>query len=155
MLKLEAPIQGMRKEMGETTTQGFYTCRKCGTLLSTLEHVLHQEVLSATTGTSQHGLNKGDGAGISRAKAAWSQAGMDKPSCSSVFLHDKPSWAKDDGAHSGRLTCPKCKGRVGSFCWSGATCSCGRWITPSFQLQLSRVDAHLKLRLGHTSPCFK
>ncbi|CAA7045443.1 unnamed protein product [Microthlaspi erraticum] len=39
----------------------------------------------------------------------------------------------------GKLMCPECKARIGSFHWSGSYCSCGSKIVPAFQLQMSRV----------------
>ena len=40
----------------------------------------------------------------------------------------------------GKLACPKCATRLGSFNWSGAQCSCGAWVTPAVQVVRSRVD---------------
>ncbi|XP_075995837.1 dual specificity protein phosphatase 12-like [Genypterus blacodes] len=40
----------------------------------------------------------------------------------------------------GQLLCPKCSCKLGSFSWCGAQCSCGRWVTPAFQLHRNRVD---------------
>eukprot|EP00048_Salpingoeca_helianthica_P006803 m.102958 g.102958 ORF g.102958 m.102958 type:complete len:330 (+) comp14130_c1_seq2:128-1117(+) len=61
--------------------------------------------------------------------------------CQSLFI-EPMTWMADvaAGEHSGKLACPKCAGRLGSFDWAGAQCSCGAWITPSFQLPQSRVD---------------
>jgi len=40
----------------------------------------------------------------------------------------------------GKLSCPKCSGRVGSYCWYGQQCSCGHWCNPALQILKSRVD---------------
>ncbi|ESQ32742.1 hypothetical protein EUTSA_v10005645mg [Eutrema salsugineum] len=52
------------------------------------------------------------------------------------------SWMNvvEDGVSQGKLMCPNCNARLGSFDWSGSYCSCGSKIVPAFQLQLSRVD---------------
>ena len=33
-----------------------------------------------------------------------------------------------------QILCPKCNSRLGSFSWKGQQCSCGRWLTPAFQV---------------------
>ena len=38
-------------------------------------------------------------------------------------------------------TACRCHGRLGSFNWAGMQSSKGAWITPAFELQLSRLDA--------------
>ncbi len=40
----------------------------------------------------------------------------------------------------GRLQCPYCTSKLGSFDWSGKSCSCGEWVTPAFCLQKDKVD---------------
>ncbi|EGD75506.1 hypothetical protein PTSG_06578 [Salpingoeca rosetta] len=61
--------------------------------------------------------------------------------CSSVFA-EPMAWMNEvvDGVVEGKITCPKCQYRLGSFNWSGAQCSCGAWITPAFQVHKNRVD---------------
>ena len=44
------------------------------------------------------------------------------------------------GANEGKLMCPGCGTRFGTFCWSGTTCSCGSWVVPAIQVPMSRVD---------------
>lgn len=114
----------------------FYTCRRCSTTLFTVDKVLH----------SQATLTTSDAQGVSTVKTKWHDTRRDDQappggSCTSVFLEEAPTWATDIAGNSGRFLCPKCRARVGSFVWSGETCSCGRWITPAFQFQLARVDA--------------
>ncbi|KAL6272537.1 hypothetical protein ACE6H2_023229 [Prunus campanulata] len=63
--------------------------------------------------------------------------------CSSIFVEPQ-RWmtAVEEGAleGKGKLSCAHCEARLGYFNWSGSQCSCGSWITPSFQLHRSRVD---------------
>ena len=54
----------------------------------------------------------------------------------------------EKGEIEGRLDCPKCAAKLGSFLWQGSRCSCGAWVTPSIKLQKSRVDEMVK----HTRP---
>lgn len=135
----------------------FYTCRKCGTQLFTKEDVLHEDVANADTGTDgiAAATENAETPSVSSVKAAWGRldkgGGASKLPCSSVFLTESPKWVSDASSHDGRLTCPKCNARVGSFSWSGATCSCGRWVTPAFQFQLARVDARQVVSISDVS----
>lgn len=112
----------------------YYTCRKCSHTLFSRSDVLHE-------GTPGH---TADGIGVSSAKAGWIH---NRPTycgvggtCSSVFMRDAPPWVTNVHANHGRILCPRCNAKLGSFAWSGAPCSCGKWVTPAFQFQLSRID---------------
>ncbi|KAG0167868.1 hypothetical protein DFQ30_005567 [Apophysomyces sp. BC1015] len=61
--------------------------------------------------------------------------------CSSYFV-EPMEWitALHDGQLQGRIECPKCMSKLGSYSWSGEQCSCGRWITPAFMLHRKQVD---------------
>lgn len=48
-----------------------------------------------------------------------------------------------------QLLCPKCTSKLGSFSWRGDQCSCGRWVTPAFQIHKSRVDEVRTLPVGN------
>ena len=41
-----------------------------------------------------------------------------------------------------KLNCPneKCKSKLGEVTLSGRKCSCGKWISPAFQVNKSTVD---------------
>lgn len=129
----------------ETQLSRFYACRRCGERLFDGSSVTHENLpgkvgSSAVTDTSSH---------ISRPKARWvSSSGLEGAGCTSVFISDAPEWASCGNANEGRVTCPKCAARVGNYSWSGAPCSCGKWVTPSFQFQLSRVDPKFVLAVS-------
>lgn len=72
--------------------------------------------------------------------------------CTSVFLHSLPDWAANSEGNSGRFACPKCEAKIGNYVWSGASCSCGVWVTPSFQFQLARVDRKGTVLVPATRP---
>lgn len=113
--------------------QTFFACRRCGERLfdqSTVSHDMHQKKSSADECTS-----------ISDVKTDWAVNDVGpRAKCTSVFLNSPPPWLECTDSNEGRLVCPKCDARVGNFRWSGSTCSCGKWVTPSFQFQLARVD---------------
>ncbi|KAK9809664.1 hypothetical protein WJX73_001963 [Symbiochloris irregularis] len=52
------------------------------------------------------------------------------------------------GVMQGKLYCPKCKARLGSFNWAGMKNSKGVIVVPAFQLHLSRMDKMLQQPLG-------
>ena len=42
---------------------------------------------------------------------------------------------------NGRITCPSCDSKLGSWQWRAAECiQCGQWVAPCFRLATSRVD---------------
>lgn len=131
--------------------EDFYTCRKCGTQLFTKPDVLHENHFATKTIPSNMSTIKPTSS-VSNVKTAWGGVetnGQSESVCTSVFITEPPPWMSNAESHDGRLDCPKCKCRVGFFSWSGVTCSCGRWITPAFQFQLSRID--VKKAINSTS----
>jgi dual specificity phosphatase 12 len=63
-----------------------------------------------------------------------------KEKCTSYFLQQPPTWLLDTTAPSGKLSCVKCNAKLGQWIWSGTSCSCGKWVVPSFQFNCSKVD---------------
>jgi len=62
------------------------------------------------------------------------------PGCTSYFLDEMP-WMGTCKGTEGKLFCPKCKGKIGSWVWNGTQCSCGAWCVPAFQVHKARVDS--------------
>ncbi|KAM9322051.1 dual specificity protein phosphatase 12 isoform 2-T2 [Pholidichthys leucotaenia] len=65
----------------------------------------------------------------------------DEIQCTSYFI-EPVQWMEQAllGVMDGQLLCPKCGSKLGSFSWCGDQCSCGRWVSPAFQLHRNRVD---------------
>ena len=61
-------------------------------------------------------------------------------SCNSYFLEEPLEWMDLTGQTLGKLYCPSCSSKIGTFDWSGSQCSCGTWISPSIQISKSKVD---------------
>lgn len=61
--------------------------------------------------------------------------------CDEEIFIETLSWLADK-LHdlNGKIHCPKCDAKLGSFDWSGSMCSCGAWITPAFHIVKSKVD---------------
>lgn len=75
-------------------------------------------------------------AGFERKHGAQRSAQED---CTSHFI-ETYTWMGDLMSLEGKLNCPKCSARVGSFNWAGMQCSCGTWVRPAFQVVKSKVD---------------
>lgn len=71
------------------------------------------------------------------------QVSMTGKSCQHYFL-EPIEWMRPElekGELEGKLNCPHCHAKLGSYLWQGDRCSCGTWVTPSIKIQKSRVDA--------------
>lgn len=72
------------------------------------------------------------------------------PSCMQYFV-EPVSWMRpelEQGKLEGKLSCPKCSSKIGSYHWQGEKCSCGLWVTPAIQIQRARVDEVLIRKAG-------
>lgn len=60
-----------------------------------------------------------------------------------VYFIERQDWMEgidDETIVSGKINCPKCKSKLGSYNWSGMQCSCGKWYSPAFSIQKKSVD---------------
>ncbi|KAI9255914.1 dual specificity phosphatase [Helicostylum pulchrum] len=133
-------------------------CRKCRRMLVGSENVVDHESGQGQMSFSYHKRNSD----INITTNATTQEGSDvsnqlldlnaslnpllaalaskNNTCSSYFI-EPMQWLEGliDGVQ-GRIDCPKCQCKLGSYNWSGDQCSCGRWITPTFMLHRNKVD---------------
>jgi dual specificity phosphatase 12 len=114
-----------------------YTCRKCRCLLyqedDLMIHVPHKHTFS-------YKKKKKDAKSVALAKLNTplsQQSSEEDKECAVYFLHSPKKWMSEI---EGKIHCPKCTTRLGSFSWSGSQCSCGSWITPSISFPRSKVD---------------
>jgi hypothetical protein len=104
-----------------------YTCRKC------------RSVLFTNLDLSAHTAPKSGGGTFAHKHIRVSEGGRRVGvECSSLFV--EPLSLGEFPEAEGPLQCAKCSTRWGSFVWSGAQCSCGEWVIPSFQAVKSKVD---------------
>lgn len=138
------PSRIREKSVPSMSESVFFACRRCGQRLfdhSSISHDVQGNQNAMTPYTN-----------ISSAKTDWvTSEATAQTKCTSIFIASPPSWTSCADANEGRINCPKCTARVGNFKWSGTTCSCGKWITPSFQFQLARIDPKGSLALQHIS----
>lgn len=62
--------------------------------------------------------------------------------CTRTFFVEPMTWMKDVASNvEGKLYCPSCKSKVGSFNWIMASkCPCGQQVSPSFYLVPSKIE---------------
>jgi hypothetical protein len=136
----------------------YFACRRCGERLFDGTSVTHESLeCESAAGAKDAGPAAAELVGLPPAGAAgcvkpvlgrkeWRRESWVSASaaagtgCTSVFIGEPPGWEPCEAGNEGRFSCPKCESKVGSYLWSGASCSCGEWITPSFQFHLARVD---------------
>jgi len=58
----------------------------------------------------------------------------------SLFIEPVKWMGEDVLALEGKIACPKCHAKLGSFTWSGERCACGTWVTPAFHIGPNKVD---------------
>ncbi|PVU93223.1 hypothetical protein BB561_003378 [Smittium simulii] len=126
-------------------------CKKCRRILfdetNIIEHIpkstgsdfnSYRGDLNSEVNSRNHNL-----AMLSRIGINTSTKGLNhnKNICSSVFM-EPMDWIKGSQTTeiSDKICCPKCEAKLGQYNWSGSKCSCGTWVTPSFQIHKSRVD---------------
>jgi len=90
---------------------GFLRCKGCSTKLATTNSVVTHEL--GGQGPCQH------------------------------YFIEPVEWMRPElerGELEGKLSCPKCDKKTGSYVWHGSRCTCGTWITPSIKLSKAKVD---------------
>ncbi|NXB76251.1 DUS12 phosphatase, partial [Donacobius atricapilla] len=120
-------------------TEVLYRCRKCRRALFRSSSILsHTEGIGPTAFAHKRITDS----------ARLSGSGQEK--CTSYFI-EPVQWMEPAllGVMEGQLLCPKCTSKLGSFSWRGDQCSCGRWVTPAFQIHKSRVDEVRTLPVGN------
>lgn len=62
--------------------------------------------------------------------------------CTKIYFIEPLAWMPNiSHTVEGKLNCPKCKSKLGSFSWiAGCQCPCGSKIAPAFYLIPSKVD---------------
>ncbi|XP_022085266.1 dual specificity protein phosphatase 12-like isoform X2 [Acanthaster planci] len=138
-------------ERASDQTEITYKCRRCRRAifldLSVLSHITGEGQRSFQWHKQSHPLSQG-------VSSPPSDTMDPSASCTSLFV-EPVKWMEPlmIGRLDGKLSCPKCNARLGSFNWSGLRCSCGAWVTPAFQIHRNRVDkvAHQQQTTPQTS----
>ncbi|KAK5815924.1 protein-tyrosine phosphatase-like protein [Linnemannia elongata] len=119
--------------------QGPLKCKKCRRAL-----VARDSVVTHTPGQGQasFGYRKRD-ATLHISEAVQSDISKITPKaatvCQSYFI-EPVEWIQELHGLEGKISCPKCDSKLGTFNWSGEQCSCGTWVTPAFMMHKGKVD---------------
>jgi len=88
--------------------RALYSCRRCSF------------VLFSVADLKEHNYNKTEK--VSQ-NCRVQEHEAEESACSFFFLEQVP-WSQDLSCDEGKLACPKCRCRVGSYTWYGEKCSC-------------------------------
>ncbi|XP_068022055.1 dual specificity protein phosphatase 12 isoform X1 [Melanerpes formicivorus] len=116
-----------------------YRCRKC------------RRALFRSSSILSHTAGGGPAAFAHKRLTDSAQLRGDGPEKCTSYFTEPVQWMEPAllGVMEGQLLCPKCTSKLGSFSWRGEQCSCGRWVTPAFQIHKSRVDEVRTLPVGN------
>lgn len=61
--------------------------------------------------------------------------------CSETLFVEPMSWMSVSQSESGKINCPKCRSKLGSYSWTmGCQCQCGAKVSPAFYFVPSKID---------------
>ncbi|KAF9919485.1 dual specificity phosphatase 12 [Linnemannia zychae] len=121
------------------TRQQPLKCKKCRRAL-----VNRDSVVAHTPGQGQasFGYRKRD-ATLHISQAVQSDISKITPQaatvCQSYFV-EPVEWIQGLHGLEGKISCPKCDSKLGTFNWAGEQCSCGTWVTPAFMIHKGKID---------------
>jgi len=100
-------------ESADTDRRSLYRCRKCRRNLFTSDCLLkkHEPAQASSTRCSD-----------------------------SLFICPLRWMLQHIRQQEGKILCPNCEAKLGAFRWAGEQCGCGVWVTPSFRVQLCKLD---------------
>ncbi|XP_069121339.1 dual specificity protein phosphatase 12-like [Argopecten irradians] len=111
-----------------------YKCRKC------------RQPLFKKSGLISHNVGEGEAAFDWRSRIPANQReameGVENttPCKQSLFIEPVRWMAESISEPLGKLSCPKCGSKIGSFVWHGEKCPCGAWVAPAFHIRTNKVD---------------
>eukprot|EP00834_Sanchytrium_tribonematis_P007154 NODE_608_length_5442_cov_0.955830.p5 type:complete len:251 gc:universal NODE_608_length_5442_cov_0.955830:4628-5380(+) len=75
-----------------------------------------------------------------RRKLAMYFSENDHQNCDGTISIEPLKWMDIAQKLQGKLNCPRCKSKVGSFIWQGRRCSCGVYVAPHLTLSSKKID---------------
>ncbi|XP_066584358.1 dual specificity protein phosphatase MPK-4-like [Prorops nasuta] len=121
-----------------------YRCKKCRRIVASVSNVLphstHEKQVWRHISTKRTTKEK-----LKESPAAVEKKKEEKKStelCNKTYFVEPLAWMPDITHNvEGKLNCPKCNTKLGSFSWvAGCQCPCGSKIAPAFYLVPSKVD---------------
>lgn len=120
-----------------------YRCKKCRRIVASasniLPHTIHEKQIW------RHISSKRTSKEVKRVQEPVEHVKKENQVmefCSKIYFIEPLAWMPDI-IHNveGKLNCPKCNTKLGSFSWiAGSQCPCGSKIAPAFYLVPSKVD---------------
>ncbi|XP_033732620.1 dual specificity protein phosphatase 12-like [Pecten maximus] len=111
-----------------------YKCKKC------------RQALFKKSGLITHYVGEGEAAFDWRSRIPASrkeavESGESTTTCRQSLFIEPVRWMADSISEPlGKLSCPKCSSKIGSFVWHGEKCPCGAWVAPAFHIRTNKVD---------------
>ena len=127
--KLQAAYFDTAEEMKKDDV--VFKCRKC------------RQALFKQSGIMKHSVGEGEIAFGWRGKVSSEiiEKSGDQEVCDLSYFIEPVKWmAGTIQDLEGKLACPKCNCKIGSFIWYGERCPCGAWVAPAFHIQTTKVD---------------
>lgn len=126
-----------------------YRCRKCRRTLATdanhFRHARHSTVANPSSAYDEH-----NGLLADILATAGHRPNAHAVGCTeSIFVEPMAWMASVALERQGKLLCPKCQTKVGSFDWAdGCQCPCGALVAPAFYLVPSKVELRRPLTMA-------
>lgn len=120
-------------------SDSYFKCRKC------------RQPLFRSSGIMTHTVGQGEAAFDWRSKVHSSKSveqSEDRLCAQSLFIEPVQWMAESINQLDGKILCPKCHAKLGSFIWYGEKCPCGAWVAPAFHIQKSKVDEVMTSQLS-------
>lgn len=119
--------------------QWTYSCRRCGTALFHDTSILPHFTDGAPKASRAWAINS---QGSQEEDAAKLSSNPATGACTSIFV-EPMKWMGDLTESTGKLACgnPRCRQKLGGYCWHGLPCSCGQWQSPAFQIHCARIES--------------
>lgn len=120
-----------------------YRCKKCRRIVASasniLPHAPHERQIWRHISAKR---DPKDDDGKSRDRQPVQRREEHVELCDKIYFVEPLAWMPDiTHAVEGKLNCPKCNTKLGSFSWiAGSQCPCGSKIAPAFYLVPSKLD---------------
>ena len=132
-------LQDPRERQGSTTPGILYRCRSCRTSLATSMNIM----VDVSVGTGKDGFSwrKRTKDALVQSHTTTAYNNNNNNDVGSIFVEPLRWMSGIKQGNQGKIYCPGCSARLGSYNWSGMQNENSEWITPAFQLHLSKIDS--------------
>lgn len=124
-----------------------YRCKKCRRIVASasniLPHTPHERQIWRNVSTNKsEKILKSKKSTLPEVLTVENDEENHTDFCTKTYFIEPLAWMSDISHNiEGKLNCPKCNAKLGSFSWtSGCQCPCGTNIAPAFYLVPSKVD---------------